>query len=292
MANLITSASRWLPRLAAGAGALAAAGLGLLVYAHRIEPRWLDKRRLTLTLPRLDPAFDGYRIVQVSDLHMELWRDWATFDRAINRINALAPDLIVITGDLVDERVDGIAGALCQRLARLRAVDGVVGILGNHDYWRDAEAVRAVLERAGVVNVGNRVHTLRRDGACLHVAGVESVVEVRARLDLVTDALPDDGAAILLAHEPDYAIVSAANGRFDLQLSGHSHGGQVRVPLLTKLVLPPLGRRFVMGLYHWNGMLVYTNRGLGLSGFRMRFLCRPEITLLTLRANDTGTRNA
>src|SRR5690606_14589189 len=113
------------------------------------------------------------------------------------------------------------------------------------------------------VDITNSTHTLRRDGASLHIAGVDSVVEMRARLDVVLDALPDDGAAILLAHEPDFAFVSGSSGRFDLQLSGHSHGGQVRVPVLYDLVLPPLARHFVMGHYAGNGMQVYVNRGLG-----------------------------
>jgi len=270
-------------RLLAGAAGLAGAGLGLYTYA-RHEPRWLDVNPVRLTLPRLTPAFDGYRVVQLSDLHMELWRDWATLDEVVERVNALEPDLIVITGDFVDESIRGIESALCLRLSRLRARDGVLAILGNHDYWDDGDAVRAVLAEAGLVDVSNRVFTLRRGDDRLHVCGVDSVTEMRARLDLVMRELPDDGAAILLAHEPDFAFVSAANGRFDMQLSGHSHGGQVRVPLLMELVLPPMGRRFIMGHYRLNQMHVYVNRGLGISGMRMRFRCRPEVTVLTLNA--------
>ena len=270
--------------LLAGAAGLAGAGLGLFTYTHKIEPRWLDINTLRLTLPRLTPAFDGYRVVQLSDLHMELWRDWATLDDAIDRVNALEPDLIVMTGDFVDETIRGIETALCERLKRLRARNGVLAIMGNHDYWDDGDRVRAVLAEAGLVDISNRVHTLRRGDEALHICGVDSVTEMRARLDLVLRDLPDDGAVVLLAHEPDFAFVSAANGRFDLQLSGHSHGGQVRVPVLMDLVLPPLGRRFVMGHYRQNGMHVYVNRGLGISGMRMRFRCRPEVTVLTLNA--------
>lgn len=280
----IRTGVRWLRRLLPGIAGLTAAGFGLYTYARKIETRWLDIHNIALTLPRLAPAFDGYRIVQISDLHMEMWRDWATFDRAIDRINALAPDLIVVTGDYVNETVDDIAADLCRRLARLHAPDGVLSVLGNHDYWRDGEAVQAVVNDAGLRDIRNRVYTLRRDGAALHVAGVDSVVEMRARLDVVLKELPGDGAAILLAHEPDFAFASAVNGRFDLQLSGHSHGGQVRLPLLTELVLPPLARHFIMGYYQWHGMHIYVNRGLGISGLRMRFLCRPEVTVLTLRA--------
>jgi predicted MPP superfamily phosphohydrolase len=118
----------------------------------------------------------------------------------------------------------------------------------------------------------------------LHVAGIDDIMEGGSRLDLVLRDLPDSGAAILLAHEPDFADVSAATGRFDLQLSGHSHGGQVRVPLLMRLALPPFSQRYTSGLYRVDGMLQYTNRGLGFVDMRLRFLCRPEITVLTLRS--------
>lgn len=270
--------------LLAGAGAAVATGLGLYAYASRVEPRWLDVRNICLKLPRLSPAFDGYQIAQISDLHMDRWRDFTTLGRAVDRINALEPDLIVITGDYVDESIKGIEAALGQQLARLRARDGVLSVMGNHDYWDAIDEVHAVVAGAGITDISNHVHTLRRGSDKLYIAGVDSVVEMRARLDVVVQELPDDGAAVLLAHEPDFAFVAAASGRFDVQLSGHSHGGQVRVPVLTHLVLPPLARAFVLGLHRCSGMYVYVNRGLGVSGLHARFLCRPEITLLTLRA--------
>jgi predicted MPP superfamily phosphohydrolase len=100
----------------------------------------------------------------------------------------------------------------------------------------------------------------------------------------VIDQLPADGAALLLAHEPDFADTSAATGRFDLQLSGHSHGGQVRVPLVGAPRLPPLGRKYPIGVYQVGSMLQYTSRGVGMIPPRVRFCCRPEIALLTLAA--------
>lgn len=272
-----------LARLFAGAVGLVGVGLGLYSYARR-EPGWPDMNPVRLTLPHLTPAFDGYRIVQLSDLHMERWDDWDTLDGVVDSVNALEPDLIVLTGDYVDRTVRGIETALRLRLGRLRARDGVLAIMGNHDYWDEGDAVRAVLAEAGLKEISNRVHTLWRGDEALHICGVDSATEMRARLDLVMRDLPADGPAVLLAHEPDYAFVSAANGRFDLQLSGHSHGGQVRIPGLMQLVLPPLGRRFIRGHYRVNNMHLYVNRGLGVSGMHVRFRCRPEVTLLTLNA--------
>ncbi len=117
--------------------------------------------------------------------------------------------------------------------------------------------------------------------ARLHVAGVDDYMVGAARPDLVLERLPAEGAAVLLAHEPDFADVSAATGRFDMQISGHSHGGQVRLPVLDPPYLPPHARRYPLGLYRVAGMLQYTNRGVGMLGPHIRLNCRPEITAFT-----------
>ena len=173
-----------------------------------------------------------------------------------------------------------------------------MAVLGNHDHMNGAAAVRRALSKAGVADVSNGIRTLRRDGAALHLCGVDSVMEGYDRLDGVIAALDDaePGCAVLLAHEPDFADESAATGRFDLQLSGHSHGGQVRipflktpyvVPLLSRLgfsFVPPLIYEYPSGLYEVGGMYQYTNRGLGVIYARFRLNCRPEVTVLTLRS--------
>jgi predicted MPP superfamily phosphohydrolase len=143
------------------------------------------------------------------------------------------------------------------------------------------------MNASGFIHLSNRVHTLERGATRLHVAGVDSVLRRRARLDQVLAALPDDGAAILLAHEPDFAYISAATGRFGLQLSGHSHGGQIRVPVLTRYVLPHYSQRYVHGAYYAGNMLLYVNRGVGTVGLPLRFNSRPEITRFTLVAPPT-----
>ena len=159
-----------------------------------------------------------------------------------------------------------------------------MAVLGNHDHWSGPDEVRRVVRDGGTTDLSNAARTLRHGGSELHVAGVDSVMEGEDRLDEVLDGLPGSGAAVLLAHEPDCADKSAAAGRFDLQLSGHSHGGQVRVPLFGPPVLPPLAEKYPEGLYGVGGMLLYTNRGLGMLPPRVRFYCPPEITVFTLRA--------
>ena len=126
--------------------------------------------------------------------------------------------------------------------------------------------------------------TLRREEAQLHIAGVDSLWYDKADLNPVLQQLPEEGAALLLAHEPDFADISAKTGRFDLQLSGHSHGGQIILPLVGPPWLPRHGRNYPLGQYQVGDMIQYTNRGIGMVIPTVRFNCRPEISVFTLRA--------
>lgn len=267
-------------RVTLGTAALGAGGLG---YATSVEPDWIEVTRLRLTLRRLPPAFHGYRLVQISDIHIDDWMQ-ERLPGAVRLINDLRPDLVAITGDFVTRHPRRYAAVLTRALEPLRARDGVVAVLGNHDHWTSAAAVRDILHDSGIIEVGNRVHTVRRGDALLHVAGVDDLMVDADRLDRVLAALPGEGAAILLVHEPDFADRSAATRRFDLQISGHSHGGQVRVPLLGAPYLPPYARKYPLGLYRVGEMYQYTNRGLGMLGLHVRVFCRPEVTVFTLES--------
>ena len=266
-------------------GKVAAALLAGFLYAREVETRRVEVRHVALTLPRLSPEFDGYRVVQVGDLHLDDWTKPERLSGIAKKVNDQRPDLVAITGDFASYSAQKFdTRRLVGALRALRARDGCVAILGNHDYLTDVKLVRRCIRDAGVVELSNSVLTLRRGDAALHVAGIDDVMEGRSRLDLVLRRLPERGAAILLAHEPDFADVSSATGRFDLQLSGHSHGGQIGIPLLRRLVLPPFSQRYTRGLYEVGEMFLYTNRGLGFVHLRARFLCRPEITVFTLRS--------
>jgi predicted MPP superfamily phosphohydrolase len=262
------------------------AGVAGFGYAHDIEPEWVEIVPLRLSLPRLSPAFDGYRVAQISDIHMGTGMTEERLIHIAELVNAQEPDLIAITGDFVTMgSVSDVEPALVAGLSRLQARDAVLAVLGNHDHWTGAPEVSALLRKSGVIEVANRVHTIRRGGAQLHFAGVDDYWERKDRLDIVLDDLPDDGAAVLLAHEPDYADISAQCGRFDLQISGHSHGGQIRLPLIGPLDLPGLSEHYPMGQYQVGTMIQYTNRGVGTVYPPVRFNCRPEITVLTLEAH-------
>jgi hypothetical protein len=258
---------------------------GWLLYAREVETRRVEVKPVKLALPRLAAEFDGYRLIQIGDFHLDDWSKPERLHRIVEKVNEQRPDLVAITGDFASYSAREFdAERLIEALRALEARDGCVAILGNHDYLTDVELVRRCIREGGVEKLVNGVRTLRRGGAALHVAGIDDVMEGNSRLDLVLGELPEEGAAILLAHEPDFADVSSATGRFDLQLSGHSHGGQVAVPFLRRLVLPPFSQRYTRGLYDVRGMIQYTNRGIGFVNKRLRFLCRPEITAFTLRS--------
>ncbi len=265
-------------------GGLATLGVGgSYLYGRFIEPGWFDIVPVALTLPRLAPEFDGYRVVQFSDIHADKWMNEARVGEVVRLVNAQQPDAVVVTGDFMNGKW-GFRRAQAA-MAHLEAPDGVYAVLGNHDHWDDfPEILRPGLAEIGVTELCNTVSTIKRGEAALHFAGVDDLLKGEPDLDQVLATLPEQGAAILLAHEPDFADTSSATGRFDLQLSGHSHGGQIAFPFVGPPLLPPLGRKYPIGLYQVGDMLQYTNRGLGRLPIepRMRFLSRPEITVFTL----------
>jgi len=259
-------------------------GAGGIEYGRLVEPRWMDVEAVRLTLPRLAPAFHQYRVAQISDLHMGDWMNRDLLEEVVRLVNEQQADLVAITGDFVTQDAETSAQDLIKVLRTLRARDGVVAVLGNHDHWSNPDIIREVIQQSGMRDLNNSVLTLERGAALLHMAGVDDVWEQQDRLDTVLATLPAQGAAVLLAHEPDYADVSAATGRFDLQLSGHSHGGQVILPFRGPLRLPPYGRRYPVGRYQVGAMIQYTNRGVGMLWPHVRVNCRPEITVFTLES--------
>lgn len=237
--------------------------IGLILYSSLIEPNWIDINYLQLTLPHLAAEFDEYRIVQISDIHTDRWMNKERLSRIFRLVNEQQPDLVAITGDFATRNQQRFIPNLGATIGQLTPKDKTVAVLGNHDYWADPEAVKQVLEQSGIVNLDNTVYTFKRGTATLYIAGVDDILVGKDRLDLVLKQLPSNGAAILLAHEPDFADASAATERFDLQLSGHSHAGQIRLPFLKPFFLPRLSEKYYAGLYQVGKMILYTNRGIG-----------------------------
>ena len=256
-------------------------------YLTRFEPSWVDVTRINIPIRGLPEAFSGYRILQVSDIHIGGWMDKERLANVVDIILAEKPDLVAATGDFLigthwNPDLDGAAWEFLEVMTPLAQAHKVVAVMGNHDHWTDVERVRTMLSMAGILELRNDVHALEKDGEKLYLAGVDDIYVNAQDLNLVLAKLPEGVPTILLAHEPDYADVTAETGRFHFQLSGHSHGGQVVLPFGSPVVLPEWGRKYPAGLYNLGNMLLYTNRGVGMTSPFVRFNCRPEITVFTL----------
>lgn len=255
-----------------------------------MEPGRIKVETLNLRLQKLTQAFHGPRMAQISDIHMGGWMNAERLQHVADLVIAQRPDLLLLTGDFLvghtfDKSSEQHIQDLINVLTPLAKTIPSFAVLGNHDYWTNPKAVREMLNVSGITDLANSVFTLTRGDQHLHLCGVDDVWEGNVRLEDTLNQLTNDGAAILLAHEPDFADQSAVTGRFDLQLSGHSHGGQVVFPFLGPPILPYLGQKYPSGLYKVQEMYQYTNRGVGTARLPIRINCPPEITILTLESD-------
>lgn len=265
--------------LATGAGVAA----GLAGYAFLVEPRWLQVVRPTVHVRRMPPALEGLRIGLLSDLHLQAGSSPSLVRRAANRIMAERPDLIALTGDFAED--DAGLRMVVDALSHLRAPLGVFAVPGNHDHKAEngIEAwERAVAASPAIEDLTNRSVVLQHRGARVCVAGVDDLYEGRPELVLPPPEARD--LTLLLAHTPDQA--EQCRRRYDavdLIVSGHTHGGQVRFPLVGAPVNSAEHEDlYEQGLRRRPWTQVYTSRGIGTSGLHVRFMARPEVTVITL----------
>jgi predicted MPP superfamily phosphohydrolase len=271
-------------RLAAGSA------VGMALYAGEISRHELDTVARTIQISGLPESFAGFRIAQISDFHFEEYTESLFLKEVVHRVNEAAPDLVVLTGDFVSSgplprRASIGMGHRCAEILSQLACPARYAILGNHDALVGAKAISEALEVNGIPVLADTYVPLEREGGRIWLAGMKDALEQRPRL---SEALPKardprQEPLILLAHEPDIADYAVGHD-IALMLSGHTHGGQIRIPFLPPLVLPDLGRRYLDGLFHLSdGMQLYVNRGIGAVGVPFRFRCPAEITLFTLQ---------
>lgn len=265
-----------------------AAGLTALSAcdAFLLEPNWLKWEHREIPIANLPPAFDGYRIALLSDLHYPRWTHKAFVQRALTLANKFDPDLLAIPGDICDKRphqkrfVPSLAGLF--DTARTR--DGIVATLGNHDHAMDVAGLRRELaEHTPVRLIENKATLIERGGQQIAVGGVGDLWEgIVAPHEAFAD-VPPGIPRLLLSHNPDVAEIISPELRVDLMLSGHTHGGQVRVPFgPAPHVGSRYGNKFRAGLAQGKGCRVYVTRGV-CSTRHLRFWCPPEVTGITLR---------
>lgn len=273
--------------LARGAATLIGAGLLTGGYSWQGETRWLDITRMTLSWKQLPSAFSGMKLVHFSDVHLGFNKDAGDVKRLVRHIREAEPDLICFSGDIVDSYPEDLTESV-PLLAGLTAPMGKFAVLGNHDY-KHAEQLVGLLEDAGFKVLRNDHVLIRKGEAAIAVAGMEDYLINSPGPDpkMAMGGIPPDLFTVLLMHEPDYADF-VQDYSIQLQLSGHSHGGQIRIPFVGAPFLPDGSTKYISGLYTVGeqNRKLYVNRGFGETYMPFRFMCRPELTVFTLRRTE------
>jgi predicted MPP superfamily phosphohydrolase len=269
--------------------AAAVAGLGLATYAGTYGRHEFEITNRTIPIRNLPDGFQGFRFVQMSDIHLEEYTEPSFLERMVAQINALDPDLVLITGDFVSRGPLSLkvswraAGVAAEVLSTLKAPQRF-GVLGNHDVNVGADHVIRPLEAHGTPILIDSYSPLERGSDVLWLCGSNDAGTRVPDLNFAIPARPN-APVLFMCHEPDYVEKVVLHPRFpliDLMLSGHSHGGQIRLPYIGPLILPPMGQKYVEGLFHFDRMQLYVNRGIGTVGLPFRLNCPAELTHFTL----------
>jgi hypothetical protein len=262
--------------------------LGVALY----EPHELQVEEVEIQLHRLPAAFDGFRVVQLSDLHFGEFMTAGYLRKIVETSNAQQPDLVLLTGDYVTAPAYSHRNERDQRalqiwpgaeiLGSLRARFGRFAILGNHDCYTNPAIVSEALRDNGHTVLRNQAIPIEANGSRFWLAGLEDVLKRRPDPVTTLQAVPPDECVVAAVHEPDYAD-ELRKYPVDFVAAGHSHGGQVRLPGIGAVYLPEGAQKYPMGHYRLGELQLYTNRGVGVIGLPLRFLCPPELTVFTLR---------
>jgi len=267
---------------------------GLAFYSGAIERHWIDVSHRDISLPGLPAVFDGLRIAQLSDIHMDEFTEPLFLRHAIDLINQAQPDMVVLTGDYVSYGLSSIkytadAAWQCANILREIRCRPLYAVLGNHDLQFGEEEVNAALMANDIIVLTNAYVPIERAGGRIWLTGTDDPVNGRPDLDLAVPASIrniHNEPIVMLSHAPDYVddlLKHPAGRAISLMLSGHTHGGQIRLPLMGPLWLPVLGRKYFDGRFQFGHLQLCVNRGLGTVGVPFRFNCPPEISLITLR---------
>jgi predicted MPP superfamily phosphohydrolase len=269
---------------------LVAAG-GLAVYSGEFARHEISVVTQPLIIANLPEPFRNFRVVQISDIHFDEYTEPSFLRRVIDQINQLTPDLVLLTGDFISMHPLGATFAQGAMVQCAEILGDIVcrqrfAVMGNHDSFLGAPLIGAQLASVGIPLLVDEYVPIERSGFLLWLCGVNDPVTLIPDLDLAIPEQPD-GPVLLMSHGPDFAdtLLAHPRGRLvDAMFSGHSHGGQVRIPFLGPMQLPEGGRKYVEGLFRFGGLQLYVNRGIGAVGLPFRLNCPPEITLFTLQS--------
>lgn len=260
---------------------------GGYLYANRIEPSLLDIQEHKIKHPLIPNSFAGIKIIQFSDTHLGFQYNLNQFNKLVEKINSLQPDIILFTGDLMDEPNQYTEiNKLIPILKKLYAPLGKYCIFGNHDHGGyGSEIYRNIMETTNfTVLLNDSAQVKLKDGSKIYLLGIDDAMLGNPNLPLTLKNVPTNSFKILLSHAPDLAE-TAAQYPIHWQLSGHSHGGQIKIPFFGALVTPPFAQIYPEGLYSIgenNPLSLYVNRGIGTTRLPFRFMSKPELTVFTL----------
>lgn len=261
-------------------------GAGGYYYAGHIEPKLLDINNFPIRHKSIPKSFNHFKIVQFSDTHLGFQYDRKQFMTLVDQINKLKPDLIFFTGDLLDAPNQYLEGdKIIPLLKKLHAPFGKFAIYGNHDHGGyGSDIYKSIIEQGDfnlLLNSHKQVKLL--DGSSLYIIGIDDAMLGNPDISKALAGVPEDSYKILLSHAPDLAD-EASELNIQLQLSGHSHGGQIQIPFIGALVKPPFAEKYHEGFYEIGGtpLTLYVNRGIGTTRLPFRFLSKPELTVFTL----------
>ncbi len=263
------------------AGATGLLGL-LATYTLFVERYIVLTNTYRVPVPNLPPAFNGFRVVQFADPHFGFLMPLRVIENVVERINRISRDVVVCTGDYVHERnstrqIDQVWPVV----SRLTAPNGVYNVLGNHDHWASTQRSRYWLRRSGQ-DLEGKVVPIERNGERIWLAGGGDLWEDHRNLDSILEPIPEEDCRIVLAHNPDTADTEFRS-RVDLMICGHTHGGQVKIPVIGTPILPVKNKNYSSGLKRSpGGTPVYISRGIGWAVLPVRFNCYPEISVLEL----------
>jgi uncharacterized protein len=276
------------------AGALLLGCLSVGIWAFAIEPDRLVVNQVALNFPNWPPAFTGLKIAVVSDLHVGSPHiDVNKLRQLVSTINGQNPDLVLIAGDFVIQDVVGgrfvEPEVIAKELKNLRARFGVFAVLGNHDWWHDGERVMRALSGAGVRVLENGVAEIQLDGQSLWVVGLADLWTRRPDIEGTLHKVSNDGPIIVLTHNPD--IFPQIPSRVILTVAGHTHGGQVNLPLLGRRIVPSnYKERYAIGHIQEGDRHLFVTPGVGTSIIAVRFRVPPEISILTVSGIQPNER--
>lgn len=253
--------------------------------AFFIEPNISHIANYDLGVPYLPPSLDGLKVVHLTDIHYKPDKDERLLASVVEKVNQINPDLIMLTGDYVDKDTSSIDPMLVY-LSKLKSKHGIFACMGNHDGWNEeGEFYKSRFEKNGIQFLINKNTALTIKNETLHIAATDFIWYGNPDPVATLRGIPTKAPLITMVHEPDYFDTMLSHRDHHLQLSGHTHGGQCRVPFINYAPRKVMfGKNYIHGEYTKQNSSIFVSKGIGTTGIRVRFSCLPEIALHTLKA--------